>query len=48
MLEGKKYRAVDMLFPIVSGFIGHVTWYTKSPKITRVGVSYSPLLRTVV
>lgn len=47
ILEGKECRAIDMVFPILCGFIDHVTGYAKSPKMTKVHAMYSLLMSSV-
>lgn len=44
MLEGKSYHAIDMVSPIVYGFIDQVTGCTQSAKMTRVRAIYSSMM----
>lgn len=40
-LEGKKYRSIDIIFPILCVFNNRVTWYTKFQNYTSVHATYS-------
>lgn len=48
MTEGENYRAIDIVRPVVPGFIDRVTGYLQSLKTTRVHVMHKSLMSMVM
>ena len=44
MLEGKNYRALDMVFPIIVGFLERCLGFASAPVLTDLHVRYSELM----
>ena len=48
MLEGKNYRAIDLVFPFIAAFVDRALGFQDQPTLTTLNMMYTELMLTLL